>query len=340
MDLNQQYRLLKPRLQNYAARLEEQLSELLSSHGIALAVPLERRVKALQSVTSKADRLGEKISRIEDLEDLVGLRAILLFQRDLALAEQAVRNAFVVLKDEDTGLRLAHEKFGYQSRHYVVFMPDDWLNVPTFREFKGLRAELQIRTLAQHLWAAASHKLQYKRESSVPYPIRRSIHRVAALLETVDLELERVLSERDLYLSNPRRYLGKEALNVDSLAQLLDARLPQQNRTQDEPYAELLEDLARVGVFSAKALDPIISRHLAATLEKEERELVRHREEKDYRQVDKERIESGVFFAHVGLARSILTLEFGDKWHDPDQEVPLLDKSGKKIGSYLRRAIE
>ena len=89
-------------------------------------------------------------------------------------------------------------------------MPDDWLNVPTFREFKGLRAELQIRTLAQQLWAAASHKLQYKRESSVPYPIRRSIHRVAALLETVDLELERVLSERDPHLSNPRRYLGKK----------------------------------------------------------------------------------------------------------------------------------
>ena len=36
MNLDQQYRLLKPRLENYGARLEEQLSELLASHGIAL----------------------------------------------------------------------------------------------------------------------------------------------------------------------------------------------------------------------------------------------------------------------------------------------------------------
>jgi ppGpp synthetase/RelA/SpoT-type nucleotidyltranferase len=30
----------------------------------------------------------------------------------------------------------------------------------------GLRAEVQVRTTAQHIWAAASHKLQYKHEES------------------------------------------------------------------------------------------------------------------------------------------------------------------------------
>lgn len=58
----------------------------------------------------------------------------------------------------------------------------------------GLKAEVQVRTVTQHVWAAASHVLQYKQEASVPLPVRRSIYRVSALLETVDLEFERVLS--------------------------------------------------------------------------------------------------------------------------------------------------
>jgi ppGpp synthetase/RelA/SpoT-type nucleotidyltranferase len=64
--------------------------------------------------------------------------------------------------------------------------------------------ELQLRTLAQHIWAVASHKLQYKREASVPVPIRRSINRVSALLEMVDLEFDRVLLEREQYVPATR----------------------------------------------------------------------------------------------------------------------------------------
>jgi hypothetical protein len=77
--------------------------------------------------------------------------------------------------------------------HFVVEFPEPWFVVPTIGPMRGLRAEIQVRTHAQHIWADASHILQYKKESSVAPKTRRDIHRIAALLETVDLEFEKVL---------------------------------------------------------------------------------------------------------------------------------------------------
>ena len=64
--------------------------------------------------------------------------------------------------------------------------------------------------------------LQYKREAGVPPPLRRAIHRASALLETADLESERILSEKDAYRETLTDAGGSELLNVDLLEKILD----------------------------------------------------------------------------------------------------------------------
>jgi putative GTP pyrophosphokinase len=71
-----------------------------------------------------------------------------------------------VLERQDAQLRLAEDQFGYASIHFAVELPASWLRVPSRAGLGGLRAEIQVRTTAQHIWAAASHKLQYKHEES------------------------------------------------------------------------------------------------------------------------------------------------------------------------------
>ena len=148
-----------------------------------------------------------------------------------------------VIAQEDTGGRLRESQFGYQSVHLTVKLPASWLSVPSFSGLGSLMAEIQIRTLAQHIWAVASHKLQYKQEASVPEPVRRSIHRVSALLETVDLEFERVVDERARYLEEVGSGAADESLNVDLLTRILSESLPEQNRVESEHSAKLLDDL-------------------------------------------------------------------------------------------------
>jgi len=166
-----------------------------------------------------------------------------------------VRKTFSIENEEDVTDRLGNSEFGYQSLHYGITIPNTWATVPTFSGCAGIIAEIQLRTIAQHTWAAASHLLQYKQESGIPFEVRRSIHRVSALLETVDLEFERALIERDEYLdeSSPDRS-GDELLNVDLLSGALTNLLPIANRLENEDYNTILSRLNKFNINTLQQL--------------------------------------------------------------------------------------
>jgi putative GTP pyrophosphokinase len=309
-ELKTAYQRTYPFAERLQAALKGEINELLSSNNITLGVPIESRIKTLDSLSGKIERKILTLNSVEELDDLVGLRLILLFRRDVEKVCKLLET-FEIVNSEDTSQRLMETQFGYQSLHYVVRLPREWLSVPTLRGLGDLKAEIQVRTLSQHIWATVSHKLQYKQEESVPPPVRRSIHRVSALLETVDLEFERVLSERESYLSAAGMQDGEAVLNVDLLAKILDEMLPAENKENSEPYADLLIDLQRFGVNTTDKLRTLINKHRDAVLAEDARMVERRLAREDYRSTSKERLEQGVFFSHVGFIRIIAESEFG-----------------------------
>lgn len=301
-----------------ANRLREaivpQLAELLDRDRITLGVPIESRVKSWESIKQKLERKQLSLTSIKDLDDLIGVRLILLFRFNLAGVEKLVRDTFDVIRSEDTAKRLGEAQFGYQSQHYVVVLPKSWLAIPSMGELGGLRVELQVRTLAQHIWAAASHVLQYKHEESVPPPLRRTIHRVSALLETVDLEFDRVFDERRDY-----REVGipeaneSDSLNVDLLASLLNDVFPEANREDHESYAELLADMSKLSVTTVGELKALLQKHHSAVMDEEQQQVLISTEDEELLGTTEERSKRGVYFTHMGLARMALRKEFGNK---------------------------
>ncbi len=309
--LRKQFYALLPVALRLSETLEQQLEKLLDSHELTLGVPIERRVKKWDSIQDKLERRKLRISSLKELSDFVGLRLILLFKRDLEGVHSVLTNTFDVISHEDTSKRLKEMQFGYQSVHYIVKVPLDWLSVPTMTEFRDFKAEVQVRTLAQHIWAAASHKLQYKHETSVPLPVRRSIHRVSAILETVDLELERVLTDRGDYLENISADTAEDTtLNVDVLRQALGDSWPSENLGKSEPYAELLGELNNSGINTVSELKSLIDKRKKSILRGEEKIVVELRRQIDARKEPKgtteERVLRGVFYTHVGLTRMAL----------------------------------
>jgi ppGpp synthetase/RelA/SpoT-type nucleotidyltranferase len=302
-----------------AERLREavvvQLSALLAANDVTLGVPMESRVKAWASLAEKMDRKQLTIESLFDLHDLVGVRAILLFRSDLAKVIELIKSTFDVVSLEDTAARLGDSEFGYQSQHFVVRLPKSWLLLPSLAGFNDFCVELQVRTIAQHIWAAASHKLQYKQESGVPRPLRRTINRVSALLETVDLEFERVLDERRAYLQNSHTpQAATEPLNVDSLAALLTELLPTENKKENEPYADLLSDLIELKIETPEQLRVILNKHAEQAKNSDRKRVAELRADSapPYEPDQSERLARGVFYAHVGLVREALRAEYGD----------------------------
>ncbi len=317
-DLESEYKVVAPMAEELCIELSKQFAKLLEGESLSLGVPIEYRVKEWIKIPEKLERESLKFKSLKDLNDLIGFRLILLFRRDLQRICDLIANNFRVIKRYDTQDRLKEDQFGYSSVHFIIELQESWLDVPTFAKARGFKIEVQIRTVAQHIWAAASHVLQYKQEASVPPSLRRSIHRVSALLEIVDLEFERVLAERELYRANVNTSHTEETLNVDLLEKILDRYLPPKNKEiNGEPYAQLLEDLQHFGVQNTSDLNTLINRQLTNMLKDEAQLVEHHRKTLDRSKAHSHtvrRLDEGVVWAHVGLVRLALGHEFGNKW--------------------------
>ena len=258
-----EYDQVQERLKRLCQQVKSQIEDLVRQEGISLGFPIQHRVKEWHSLQQKLSQNKLHIKKILDVQDLAGVRVIVLFQRDATRLGELLEKHFKLRRKYNTQERLSSDQFGYNAMHYIIEVPDEWRKVPTFAGLEGLKTEVQIRTVAQHLWAELSQNFQYKREDSVPQSIQRSIHRVSALLETVDLEFERLLQERDMYrkTANAPEAPEDESLNIDMLEKLLDKFFPETHKEENEDYDQLYLNLLMAGVTTRAGLVDLLSRY-------------------------------------------------------------------------------
>jgi hypothetical protein len=179
--------------------------------------------------------------------------------------------------------------------------------------------------------------LQYKREESVPPPVRRAIHRVSALLETVDLEFERVLIDRDSYVSSTTiTSLSSDILDVDLLGKALDTLLPAKNKGKHEDYDEILEELKYFGIKTVQDLHTFIKQNFDGIVAAENAAVLGVREEPSKWIQDPKRIRRGVYFTHTGLIRAALFTVFGRKFEQYNHVKAMNTPNGRRATTRSR----
>ncbi|MGN7931085.1 GTP pyrophosphokinase [Sphingopyxis sp. 22461] len=312
--LKSQYSENYRRAESLKNELVSQIHSIISREKITLGVPLEHRVKSWDSIEEKFDRKSIELPDIRDLSDLIGIRIITLFEKDAQRFEDIFRESFDVIDFEYTGSRLSDSQFGYQSRHFVAKIKSEWENVPTLKGMTDFKFEVQVRTLAQHIWAAASHKLQYKREDAVPQGLKRSIHRISALLETVDLELARLQQERETYDQTAKNIVSEpNDLNVETVRAVMSEIWPNDNADDDENYDEILKELSVLEINDSKIFADILkSNKDSVVFDDKQRALSEI--PTDSREED--RRNRGVYYTLTGLTRMALSREFGEKYDE------------------------
>lgn len=258
--IKEEYLQFERDLLNFESGLKTQIEKLITDE-IKLGFPLQSRVKTLESIIEKHESRFTIKKSILELQDLIGFRIVLLFKRDIDKVISLINQNFNVIKFYDTADKLKNDQFGYSSKHYIVKIKSSWAEIPTLKGYENQVTEIQIRTLSQHNWAEASNVLQYKDESSVPKEIIRTISRVAAFLETVDLELERTLQERENY----REYLEQQMdenlkLNVDILDKVLAEIMPNFILHDKEGYSTLLSELEVFKILTVADLKDTINK--------------------------------------------------------------------------------
>jgi ppGpp synthetase/RelA/SpoT-type nucleotidyltranferase len=128
------------------------------------------------------------------ITDLLGIRVICLYEREIDTVVEVLRANFHILDESDKikKMETTEGTFGYKGFHLDLAVNEARKALPEYARFSSLRYEVQVRTIIQDAWSVLDHKIKYKK--SIPAPLKRRINTLAALFELADHEF---LSIRD-----------------------------------------------------------------------------------------------------------------------------------------------
>lgn len=324
--IEQEHKQLEPVAKIIHDKLRELLQSLVDENEIRLAVPFRTRVKELWAILDKAKNRRFQIKQtILELPDVIGVRMIPLFVREINRLADIIRDNFEVVDTYFPQDKVSGNACTQSCLQMVFKLPESWFSNPSMKKFKDMTVELQIRTIPQHNRSQVLSLLQYKQEPNIPRELKSSINRISALLELVDIEVERLLHDRDNYLDSIKEIMQSSedyVLNVDVLGYILDNELPDANKSIKENYWGLLENLIVLNLNTKNALLEIIKTYKSRALEIDKavvdnmmKNFKRHKEMiyMDYSATVKDlpKLQKGAFLAHTGLVRLMLELKFG-----------------------------
>jgi len=178
-------------LDRFGALLKSRIEKRLRNLGIWADV--QKRTKGIDSILKKL--LTKKQHTYETLPDLVGVRVVVRYQPEVKTVIKAVDEMFRCGVLDDKSARLAEDEVGYLSVHTEARLKDDDNEAAAFPPGQ-FRAEVQMRTMAQHLWSEMSHDTFYKsEEQDITRGLKRRVNLMAGLLEVADTEFARLSGE-------------------------------------------------------------------------------------------------------------------------------------------------
>lgn len=231
MDINKQlehiknYKEIRADYVAFAELLEEILRKAAEAFGYLALV--ESRAKTVKSFTGKIIKKGKYNDPLKEMTDLCGGRIILHYQSQVKKMCAFIEDNFEIDKANSHNAKTAlnFNEFGYRSVHYIVTpKKDSILGIPVDKKFHNLKAEVQVRTLAEHVWADISHDRIYKTDLLISDEWKRNVARLSAILEDVDNDFSQLACQIDTIASvNEIQYLsGKKTENeIDKLENLI-----------------------------------------------------------------------------------------------------------------------
>lgn len=168
--------------------IEKLLQDMIGEHLIKIYPSF--RIKDDKSYLFKAlYRKKNYPNPIENIEDKIGTRIVVLKSDDIKIVQQRILEAnnwdSKLTKNIDQEIEDKPNIFDYQSSHIVVKPLDSNNDFPN-EVINSLTCEIQIRTLLQHAFAEVSHDSTYKGPYKNDKEILRRLAKAMALMEATD----------------------------------------------------------------------------------------------------------------------------------------------------------
>lgn len=233
-------------------------------------VDVPYRPKTKKSFLKKIeDKLTEKDYSPESMTDLAGIRIITLIESDVQKVCDLVSKMFNVHQADSVNKseKLGEEKVGYRSVHFVCDVGEEREKLPEFSAYKGLCFEIQVRTALEHAWAEIEHDRGYKLGGKLPSHLNRRFKLLSGLLESADLEFNRLTVEIEEYAKQLDVSIKKDQLNYELTSIGLKTLLSDKYSKYIDEYSNnyhidlAVKELNQFGIKNLKELDELINEY-------------------------------------------------------------------------------
>lgn len=184
----------RPKYEAFGCLIGARVEALLRPLGIWFDV--SARAKDIDSLVKKL--LRKDHHTYQSLPDKVGIRVVVRYRSDIGAVLETLNNSFDCEEPDDKVRGLGTDRVGYQSVHLdKIRLHDDDPDAIKYPP-DAFWAELQVRTLAQHLWSEMSHDSVYKNDemvSALSDDLKRRVNLMAGQIEVADREFDRLNSE-------------------------------------------------------------------------------------------------------------------------------------------------
>ena len=260
----------RPKYEAFAAAVRNILLQALKARGIAFN-SVDARAKEPDSFGDKSAKPSDKNPDrpkykrpVQDITDLAGIRVITFFPRTVGEIDACIREEFEVVEHTDPGQTLfQEERFGYQSKHYLIRMNGERTKLPEYKPHVLFVAEVQVRTILQHAWAEIEHEIQYKASIRKPTALRRRFRALAGMFEIADREFQAIQDEdtepkQEEGPSREEALLGSIEITTDVLRSYLDKRVGTDARVSNFSYEWMARTLRKLGFKTIQQVERCI----------------------------------------------------------------------------------
>lgn len=206
---------------------------------------VESRVKELRSCCDKFEKKylrdftdGLTVIQVrEKLTDLIGIRVVCSYEDEIEKIAGVIKDNFKDLGITDKSAELKDNEFGYKGLHIDIALADDRKELAEYKNLADTRVEIQIRTQIQHSWSILDHRMKYKGDENMPYELKRSVNRLAAIFELADKEFIRIrnaikdaakqtIKEAQDFVSSGDNFMEETPLSFETFAEFIRQKNP------------------------------------------------------------------------------------------------------------------
>ena len=265
------YRNDTNKYKNYADYVLKMVQDALKVRQIEIAYASARE-KTPESLEKKCkkqvkDNNGNFVNKYTDFRseimDLAGVRIVTYLLDDIDHVSKIIQELFEVL-EEHSGNKLdllGADRIGYLSVHYIVKLKDETIIAGT-EEFKGIKCEIQVRTVLEDAWAQIFHDRQYKNELEMIDSDRllRRTNLLSGNLELLDYQINGLVKEYDnlnqVERSRNLRNILEKPITKENVLSYFDVRLSK--KTVFYNYERIESLLKEFGIKKIRDLESVL----------------------------------------------------------------------------------